>query len=117
MPRAVVAFIAAHFSPLICTRLITTGNAVSRALAGGAPGRLGALLAVRQQIDDGGGGGGGLLFAVLAVITTFLFATVAFSFLTRLTVLVIIAVDRPPRPGLPRPARKPTPSPGCGGGP
>jgi hypothetical protein len=94
MPRMVVAFIAAHFSPLFCSRIIEVADAIGAALAGDSPGRLGALSAVRQQMTDGGTDTG-LLFVIFAAIITFLFAAVAFSFLTRLGVLVIIAVTGP----------------------
>jgi hypothetical protein len=96
MPRMIVAFIAAHFSPLFCSKLIDLADAISGALAAGRPGRLGALTAIGQQLNDGvTGNASALLFAVLAAITTFLFAAVSLSFLTRLGVLLIIAVTGP----------------------
>lgn len=97
MPRMIVGFIAAHFSPLFCATLIDLADAISGALASGEPGKLGALTAIGAQLNNGGSGGdaSALLFAVLAAITTFLFAAVSLSFLTRLGVLLIIAVTGP----------------------
>jgi TrbL/VirB6 plasmid conjugal transfer protein len=98
MPRMIVAFIAAHFSPLFCSKIIGLADGIATSLAGGSPNKMGALTAVGQQIVDGSNGSNGgsaLLFAVLAAIITFLFTAVAFSFLTRLGVLVIIAVTGP----------------------
>jgi hypothetical protein len=92
----IVAFVVAHFSPLFCSKIINLVDAVTGSLAAGDPGKLGALGAVAAQITNGGANSGSpLLFAVLAAVTTFLFAAVAFSFLTRLAVLVIIAITGP----------------------
>jgi hypothetical protein len=96
MPRMVFAFITAHFSPLFCSKIIDLADAISSTLSGDGPGKLGAMTAIQQQMNDGNGGiSSALLFAVLAAIITFLFVAVAFSFLTRLGVLIIIAIVGP----------------------
>jgi hypothetical protein len=95
IPRMIVGFVAAHFSPLFCSQIIQLADAIATALAGGSPDRLDALTAVEQQITAGDSGSSVLLFAVLAAIITVLFTGVAFSFVTRLAVLVIIAITGP----------------------
>jgi hypothetical protein len=96
LPRLVFAFIAAHFSPLFCSKIITFADAIAVALAGSRPGRLGALFAVDVELTGPGGGGvPPMLFVILAAIITCLVAAVLFSFVTRLGVLVIIAAAGP----------------------
>lgn len=96
MPRLIFGFIVAHFSPLFCSKLITLADAVSLDLAGGPPNRLGALASIDTQLKDSGvDHTAPLLFAVLAGIILVLFIGVAFSFVTRLGVLVILAMTGP----------------------
>jgi hypothetical protein len=96
LPRIIFAFVVAHFSPLFCSKIIDLANAITVNLAGGSPGKLGALTAIRTELTDNTSRNSSpLLFAVLAAIITFLFAAVGFSFLTRIGVLVILAVTGP----------------------
>jgi Conjugal transfer protein TrbL len=92
MPRMIVAFIVAHFSPLFCSQITSVAGAMTTALAGGDPNHAGAMTAIGSTFNDANNGKtAALLFAVLAAITCFLLVAVAFSFITRLGVLVIIA--------------------------
>ena len=95
LPRLVVAFIAAHFSPLFTSRMITFADGVASGLAAGTPGKLGAFTAIRSEITDAGPGIAPLLFTVLAALITFLFAAVAFTFVTRLGVLIVLTIAAP----------------------
>jgi len=95
MPRLIVAFVLAHFSPLWMSRLLVLVNAMTSALIGSQPGRRGAFVAIRSQLAAGRGGMSALLFAVCAAVVAILFATVAFSFLARVAVLLIVAVTGP----------------------
>lgn len=95
MPRIVTGFVVAHFSPLLCSQLITLTDAASAALSGGKPSRLAAFTAVRTQIGAGAGTMSVLLFVILVLVTTVLFAAAGVSFLGRLGLLVIIAVTGP----------------------
>jgi hypothetical protein len=97
LPRLVVAFVAAHFSSLFTSRMISVADGVATGLAAGSPGRLGAFTAIASELSDGSQGAGvpPLLFAVLAGMITFLFAAVAFTFITRLGVLIVLAIAAP----------------------
>ncbi len=94
VPRMVVAFVAAHYSPLLCSQLITLLDAVTTGVSG-TRSTLGALSAVQAQLQDNTGGVSVLLFVVLGVIVTVLFAGVALSFVVRLGVLVVLVVTGP----------------------
>jgi hypothetical protein len=96
LPRLVFAFVIAHFSPEFCSKIITLANGVSAAMSSDGPGRRGAFTAVSAQLHDQvGGNTPALLFAVLATLITVLFAGVAFSFTTRIGVLMILAITGP----------------------
>jgi hypothetical protein len=97
LPRLVVAFTAAHLSPILIARLITLVDAVSRALTAGRPSGAGALSAIHNEIIDGNAANniGPLLFAILAALITFLVAAVAFTYLTRIAVLIVLAIAAP----------------------
>jgi hypothetical protein len=95
LPRLVFSFVAAHFSPLFCSKLIDLADGIASSLNSGNPSRLGAFDAVEAQLRSSSVVVPPLLFAILAAIITWLFAAVAFTFLTRMGVLVIIAVTGP----------------------
>jgi hypothetical protein len=95
LPRMVVAFVAAHFSTLVASRLIDLVDAAATSLGGDRPDRLGAFTAISTELDDRGAGIAPLLFAVLAAIITFLFAAVAFSYLGRFAVLILLTAAAP----------------------
>jgi hypothetical protein len=96
LPRLVVAFVAAHFSPLFTGQLILLVNAVASALSAGGPSGLDGFAAIRNEVADGAVNNvAPLLFAVLAALITFLVAAVAFSYLARIGVLVVLAIVAP----------------------
>jgi hypothetical protein len=97
LPRLVVGFTAAHLSPVLIGKLISVVDAVTGALGAGRPGRLGAFAAIRSEVTDGDAANniGPLLFAILAALITFLVAAVAFTYLTRIAVLIVLAIAAP----------------------
>ena len=91
-PRLVVAFIAANFSPLICSTLIETSNALTRALTGdniASPGAFGQLIkTVTQAMSDPSAA---LLATILGLLIAGLTVALFITWIVRLGVLVVLA--------------------------
>lgn len=89
LPRAVVGFVAAHFSQLLCAGLVNLANAVGAALAVDVE-HASALAAVRTHVHAAAGSTVPLLFAVLAALIVVLVVSTAYSVLVRFAVLLVL---------------------------
>ncbi|WP_345638658.1 hypothetical protein [Rugosimonospora acidiphila] len=96
VPRLVVGFIAAHFSQVLARQAIGVANGLTGALSSGDTDKVGALTAIRGQVDDAAGGSvTPMLFAVLVVIIAALVASTVLGMLTRFAVLLVLASVAP----------------------
>ncbi|GAA1596562.1 hypothetical protein GCM10009828_022600 [Actinoplanes couchii] len=96
LPRAVVGFIAAHFSPLVISQAITVTNAFIGAFSVDDLDRSGALPAIRRIVDVAGSDPASpLLVALLVGVVAVLLATTAFGLLTRIAILLVLAAIAP----------------------
>jgi hypothetical protein len=96
LPRLIVAFVAAHFSPLFCGLLIEAANAFTAAVTDQSLGGTGALTAVGRHVQSAASNPQSpLLAAILIAIITVLLANTALGLLTRFGVLLILAVIAP----------------------
>ena len=94
LPRAVVGFVAAHFSQLIVSRLIDLANGLTGALAININ-RDSALGAVKTHLHAASDNTVPLLFAVLASIIVVLVVSTGFSMIVRFAVLLVLASIAP----------------------
>ena len=94
LPRAVVGFVAAHFSQLIVSRLIDLANGLTGALAININ-RDSALGAVKTHLHAASDKTVPLLFAVLASIIVVLVVSTAFSMIVRFAVLLVLTSIAP----------------------
>jgi hypothetical protein len=94
LPRAIVGFIAAHFSQLICSKLIELANGLTGALAVDVS-RDSALGAVKTHLHAAADKTVPLLFAVLAAIIVVLVVSTAFSMIVRFGVLLVLTSIAP----------------------
>ena len=94
LPRAIVGFVAAHFSQLICSTLIDLANSVTAALAvnvnhDSALGAIGTNLHAAKDHTVP------LLFAAIAVLIVVLLVTTAVSMIVRFAVLLVLTAIAP----------------------
>jgi hypothetical protein len=94
LPRAIVGFVAAHFSQLIVSKLIELANGLTGALAINVN-RDSALGAVRTHLHAASDRTVPLLFAVLASIIIVLVVSTAFSMIVRFAILLVLASIAP----------------------
>ncbi len=94
LPRAIVGFIAAHFSQLICSKLIELANGLTGALAVDVN-RDSALGAVKTHLHAASDKTVPLLFAILAAIIVVLVVSTAFSMIVRFAVLLVLTSIAP----------------------
>ena len=97
VPRAVVGFVAAHFSQLWCATLINLANAVTAALTsepnpGGSPS---AVAGIRTQLVAAQDHTAALLFVVCAAIVVALLGATAFSMIIRFAVVLALTAGAP----------------------
>jgi hypothetical protein len=95
MPRLVVGFIAAHFSPLLIGEAIGVANGLTGALAPGDVDQPGALAAIRSHLHDADNHITPMLFVVLAALVTVLLATTLVGMLGRLATLIVLGAAAP----------------------
>ncbi|TQS42822.1 hypothetical protein [Cryptosporangium phraense] len=95
VPRAVVGFLAAHFSQLLCGRAITLANAVCGALSDQNVDRSFGVAALRQHLRAGNNPGVMLLLLVIVVLVIVLVVSIAFGLITRFGVLFILTAAAP----------------------
>jgi hypothetical protein len=95
-PRLVVAFVAAHFSLVLCGRAIGVANAVTMSLTAQRVARTGALTAVRSYVLAAAGNPASpLLFAVIVAVIVVLLAATTFGMVSRFAVLLVLAAVAP----------------------
>lgn len=94
LPRAVVGFIAAHFSQLIAGQMIELANAMTAALTEQDLDHAGAVQAMRDHIENSGETGG-ILFLVCVAIILFLLAVTCCSSLVRFAIALVLAAGAP----------------------
>lgn len=96
IPRAVVGFIAAHFSPQVISKAIEVTNGLVGAFGSDKIDQSGALGAITAHVKAAGENTTSpLLVAILVAIIVVLLASTAFGLLTRLTVLIVLAAVAP----------------------
>jgi hypothetical protein len=96
LPRAVVGFLAAHFTPLILSTLIRLANAVTAAVTGQHLDGTGALDAMAAQVKAAATNPASpLLAAILIGVIAVLLATTAFALVSRFAGLLVLAVIAP----------------------
>ncbi len=94
LPRLVVGFIAAHFSQLLCSKLVELANGLTDALAVNVN-HDSALDAVKNHLHAASDKTVPLLFAVLATIIIVLVVSTAFSMIVRFAVLLVLTSIAP----------------------
>lgn len=96
LPRLIVGFIAAHFSPQVCSGAIEVANALTAALSADQTGELPAATAMRSHLHAAAANHAApLLFAIIAAIITVLVAATAFSLMVRMSVLLVLSAIAP----------------------
>lgn len=96
IPRAVVGFVAAHFSPVVISHTIAVTNALVGAFSSEQLDDSGALDAISRQVRVAGSNPSSpLLAALLIAIVAVLLASTAFGLLTRIAVLLVLATIAP----------------------
>jgi hypothetical protein len=96
LPRAVVGFVAAHFSPLLCSTLIRLANAFTAAFTGQKLDSTGALAALSAQVQAAAKNPSSiLLVAILIAIIAVLVAQTAIGLIARFAVLLVLASIAP----------------------
>ncbi|GIJ49396.1 hypothetical protein Val02_62820 [Virgisporangium aliadipatigenens] len=96
IPRAIVGFVAAHFSPLFVGKLIEVANAFIRAIAGEKFDRDGAVAAIARLVKAAGKNPAQpVLTAILIGIIVVLLASTVFGLITRVAVLLVLAMLGP----------------------
>jgi len=100
VPRCIVGFVAAHFSQLWCTQMISLANALTRALVQddlGGDGELrpAPITAIKTHLLAAQDQSVGLLFCVCAVIILILLGTTAFSMITRFSAVLVLTAAAP----------------------
>ncbi|GGJ90043.1 hypothetical protein GCM10010123_19850 [Pilimelia anulata] len=95
-PRMVVGFIAAHFSPLICSMAINLANALTFAFAD-RPGTESAVAAMRRHLRGAlsGDQAAALLLVLIGVLVVVLAGIAVFQALARLCALLVLAAFAP----------------------
>jgi hypothetical protein len=95
MPRLVVGFIAAHFSPMVCARAIGVANALTAGLAPGDTNRPGALDAIKTHVHAAHDHTVVILFAIIVALITVLLAATLMGMLVRIAVLLVLTAAAP----------------------
>jgi hypothetical protein len=96
LPRAVVGFLAAHFSPLVLSILIRLANAVTAGLTGQELDSAGGLQAMAAQVKAAATNPASpLLAAILIGVITGLLVTTAFALVSRFAGLLVLAAVAP----------------------
>ncbi|MFC0532121.1 type IV secretion system protein [Phytohabitans kaempferiae] len=96
LPRAVVGFVAAHFTSLLLSTLIRLANAVTAAVTGQRLDDTGALRAMSAQVQAAAQNPTSpLLAAVLIGIIAVLLATTTLALVSRVAGLLVLAVIAP----------------------
>ncbi|GGK36543.1 hypothetical protein GCM10010124_31500 [Pilimelia terevasa] len=97
LPRLVVGFICAHFSPLICTLAIDLANALTFSFSQQPGTEAGAVAAMRRHLVEAlaGGPATALLFVLIGVLVVTLACIAAFQTIARLCILIVLAAFAP----------------------
>jgi hypothetical protein len=96
IPRAVVGFIAAHFSPLFISQAIEVTNAFIGAFSVDRLDQSGALPAITRLVRGAGSSSAApLLAAILIAVITVLMVSTAFGLLTRIAILLVLSAIAP----------------------
>jgi hypothetical protein len=96
LPRMVVAFVAAHFSQLLCGRAIGLANGVTVSLTSQDVDHAGALSAVRSYVTAAAANPASeLLFAVVVAVIVVLLAATTFGMVARFAVLLVLTAAAP----------------------
>jgi hypothetical protein len=94
LARAVVGFIAAHFSQLVCGQAITLANALTLGLTSGNFLNPDAMAAMKSHLSSQNQASQ-LLFVIIMSLAAFLMTATAFQALTRLGVLLVLTAVAP----------------------
>jgi hypothetical protein len=95
MPRLVVGFIAAHFSPMVCAQAIGLANALTAGLAPGDTNRPGALDAIKTHVHAAHDHTVVILFAIIVALIAVLLAATLMGMLVRVAVLLVLTAAAP----------------------
>ncbi|GGK31307.1 hypothetical protein GCM10010124_25090 [Pilimelia terevasa] len=97
LPRMVVGFIAAHFSPLVCSQAITLANALVAAFTGRPGTDDSPTKAMRHHLNAAitGGSGIALFLVLIGVLVVVLAAVAVFQMLVRTCALLVLATFAP----------------------
>lgn len=95
LPRLVVGFTAAHFSPQLCSTLIEGANAVTAAMTADGPSGQTAMTAIRTHLHAASDQTVPLLFAVLAGLIVVLLVTTAIGLVVRIAVVLVLTAVAP----------------------
>src|SRR5258705_8243085 len=95
LPRAVVGFIAAHFSQLLCGQAIDLANALTQGLtSNNLLLDTDAVTAMKTHLTTQNHGSQ-LLFVIILALVVFLLATTAFQSISRLGILLVLTAAAP----------------------
>jgi len=95
-PRLVVAFIAAHFSQLVCSRTIELANGLVGSLTRDEVDDIGAVAAIKQHTHAAAASQSApLLVIVIIAIIAVLLAATTFSLIVRFSVLLVLTAAAP----------------------
>lgn len=97
MPRLIVGFIAAHFSPVLCSQAIGLSQAVTGAFAGRPGSDTGAARVMLTHLAAALTGGKTvvLMFALIGVLIVVLAVMVVFQMLARICALLVLSAFAP----------------------
>jgi hypothetical protein len=96
LPRLVVAFVAAHFSQLVCGQAIGFANGLTVSLTSDSVDQAGALTAIRTYVTSAASNPASqLLLVVLVAVIVVLLAATTFGMVARFAVLLILAAVAP----------------------
>jgi hypothetical protein len=97
LPRLIVAFIAAHFAPLICSQAIRLSQGLTGAFAGTPGSNTGAFRAMRQHLEAAitGGEEVALMLVLVAVLVVILAVIAVFQMLARICALLVLSAFAP----------------------
>ncbi len=94
LPRAVVGFIAAHFSQLLCGQAIGLANALTLGLTSNNLLDADAVTTMKMHLATQNHGSQ-LLFVIVLALVVFLLATTAFQSISRLVILLVLTAAAP----------------------
>jgi hypothetical protein len=95
LPRLVVGFITAHFSPLFVGQAIGLANGLTAGLAPGDTDRRGALAAIQTHVHNVNSTTAIVLFCVLVALICVLLAATTIGMLARFAVLLVLTCAAP----------------------